>query len=99
MEIMDAIMFLRKWNDEEAKECTGMLPWEFEKKIVMEDVVKSEDYFLGYQEALHDLSQYFYFLRGPLREKELEIKEKIEEIGEDAFKHYAYEGYMDKPSN
>lgn len=94
---MDAIMFLREWNDREALEATGMKPHEFQKKIVMEDVVQSEEHFLGYQEALYDLSQYFYFLRGPLREKELEIKEKIEEIGEYAFKHYAYEGYMDKP--
>ena len=96
MEIMDAIMFLREWNDKEAKEATGMLPHEFQKKIVMEDIVYSEDYFLGYQEALYDLSQYFYFLRGPLREKELEIKEKIKELGQETVSNYGYEGYMDK---
>lgn len=97
MEIMDAIMFLREWNDREALEATGMKPWEFQKKIVMEDIVQSEEHFLGYQEALYDLSQYFFFLRGPLREKELEIKKKIEELGEETVRNYSYKGYMDKP--
>jgi hypothetical protein len=97
MEIMDAIMFLREWNDKEAFEATGMRPHEFQKKIVMEDIVQSEEHFLGYKEALYDLSQYFFFLRGPLREKELEIKKKIEELGKNTVDHYGYDGYMDKP--
>jgi len=97
MEIMDAIMFLRKWNDKEAFKTTGTKSHELMEKIAMEDIVMSEEYFLGYAEALHDLSQYFYFLRGPLREKELEIQEKIEELGKNTVDHYGYNGYMEKP--
>jgi hypothetical protein len=97
MEINDAIMFLRKWNDQKALETTGRKSHELDKAIAMEDIVETQEYFLGYAEALHDLSQYFYFIRGPLREKELEIQEKIEELGKKTVDHYGYDGYMDKP--
>ena len=105
MEIMDAIMFLREWNDKEALEITGRKPHEWKWTSVdapaneenHEDIVETDEYFLGYAQAMNDLSQYFSFLRGPLREKELEIEEKIKELGQETFSHYGYEGYMDKP--
>lgn len=105
MDIKDALMFLLEWNDKECLEKTGRqrheLKWTSVDSVATEenhkDIVETDEYFLGYSNAIYDLYQYFSFIRGPLRAKELEIQQKQEELGRSVVEYYGYEGYMDKP--
>jgi hypothetical protein len=105
MTIKDALMYLTIWNDREGFEKTGRKSYEWIWSSVggtateenYKDIKETDEFYLGYAQAINDLNQYFCFLRGPLREKELEIQRKQEELGADTVKHYGYEGMNNKP--